>query len=54
LRTGTPRKFVTVPLDVTNEVQAKAAFEAAIASFGDLDVLVNNTGDDVLHHRLGR
>src|SRR5260370_25946879 len=29
----------TVPLDVTNEVQAKGAFEAAIASFGDHDVL---------------
>src|SRR6266403_270824 len=37
-------KVCTVPLDVTNEVQAKAAFEAAIASFGDLDVLVNNAG----------
>jgi NAD(P)-dependent dehydrogenase (short-subunit alcohol dehydrogenase family) len=32
----------TVALDVTNETQAKAAFEAAIASFGGLDVLVNN------------
>jgi NAD(P)-dependent dehydrogenase (short-subunit alcohol dehydrogenase family) len=37
-------KVCTVPLDVTNEVQAKAAFEAAIASFGGLDVLVNNAG----------
>jgi len=34
----------TVALDVTNEEQAKAAFEAAIASFGGLDVLVNNAG----------
>lgn len=34
----------TVPLDVTNEAQAKAAVESAIASFGDLDVLVNNAG----------
>jgi NAD(P)-dependent dehydrogenase (short-subunit alcohol dehydrogenase family) len=34
----------TVRLDVTNEAQAKAAFEAAIASFGGLDVLVNNAG----------
>jgi len=33
-----------VALDVTNEVQAKAAFEPAIASFGSLDVLVNNAG----------
>src|SRR6266446_7024988 len=37
-------KVCTVPLDVTNEAQAKAAFEAAIASFGGLDVLVNNAG----------
>jgi len=29
---------------VTNEAQAKAVFEAAIASFGGLDVLVNNAG----------
>src|SRR5260370_18875873 len=34
----------SVALDVTNEAQAKAAFEAAIASFGGLDVLVNNAG----------
>jgi NAD(P)-dependent dehydrogenase (short-subunit alcohol dehydrogenase family) len=33
-----------VPLDVTNEAQAKAAFETAIARFGGLDVLVNNAG----------
>jgi NAD(P)-dependent dehydrogenase (short-subunit alcohol dehydrogenase family) len=33
-----------VMLDVTNEGQAKVAFEAAIASFGGLDVLVNNAG----------
>jgi NAD(P)-dependent dehydrogenase (short-subunit alcohol dehydrogenase family) len=33
-----------VMLDVTNEGQARAAFEAAIASFGGLDVLVNNAG----------
>jgi NAD(P)-dependent dehydrogenase (short-subunit alcohol dehydrogenase family) len=37
-------KVRTVALDVTNEAHAKAAFEAAIASFGGLDVLVNNAG----------
>ena len=37
-------KVCIVPLDVTNEAQGKAAFEAAIASFGSLDVLVNNAG----------
>jgi NAD(P)-dependent dehydrogenase (short-subunit alcohol dehydrogenase family) len=37
-------KIRTVALDVTDEAQAKAAFEAAIASFGVLDVLVNNAG----------
>jgi len=34
----------TVALDVTNEAQAKAAIEAALVSFGGLDVLVNNAG----------
>src|SRR5690242_4419063 len=34
----------TVALDVTNEAQARAAVEAAIVSFGGLDVLVNNAG----------
>ena len=37
-------KVCTVALDVTNEAQANAAVEAAIASFGGLDVLVNNAG----------
>jgi NAD(P)-dependent dehydrogenase (short-subunit alcohol dehydrogenase family) len=37
-------RVYTVALDVTNEAQAKAAFETAIASFGGLDVLVNNAG----------
>ena len=35
---------VLFTLDVTNETQAKKAFEAAISSFGSLDVLVNNAG----------
>ena len=43
LRRDTLRRFV-LWLDVTNETQAKAAFESAIASFGVLDVLVNNAG----------
>jgi NAD(P)-dependent dehydrogenase (short-subunit alcohol dehydrogenase family) len=34
----------TVPLDVTNEAQAKYAVDAAIQTFGSLDVLVNNAG----------
>src|ERR1700680_2658299 len=34
----------TVALDVTNEAQAKDAVDAAIESFGGLDVLVNNAG----------
>ena len=34
-----PGKIRTAVLDVTNEAQAKAAFEAAITSFGALDVL---------------
>src|SRR5260370_10121657 len=35
-------RVCTVALDVTNEAQAKAAVEAAIVSFGSLDVLLNN------------
>jgi NAD(P)-dependent dehydrogenase (short-subunit alcohol dehydrogenase family) len=38
------KRVRTVALDVTNEVQAKGAVEAAIVSFGGLDVLVNNAG----------
>jgi NAD(P)-dependent dehydrogenase (short-subunit alcohol dehydrogenase family) len=34
----------TVSLDVTNEAQAKDAVDAAIETFGGLDVLVNNAG----------
>ena len=34
----------TVSLDVTNETQAKYAVDAAIETFGGLDVLVNNAG----------
>jgi NAD(P)-dependent dehydrogenase (short-subunit alcohol dehydrogenase family) len=34
----------TISLDVTDEAQAKRAFETAIETFGALDVLVNNAG----------
>jgi len=34
----------TVPLDVTNEAQAKYAVDTAIQTFGGLDILVNNAG----------
>jgi NAD(P)-dependent dehydrogenase (short-subunit alcohol dehydrogenase family) len=34
----------TVSLDVTNEAQAKYAVDAAIETFGGLDVLINNAG----------
>jgi NAD(P)-dependent dehydrogenase (short-subunit alcohol dehydrogenase family) len=34
----------TVSLDVTNEAQAKYAVDAAIQTFGALDVLINNAG----------
>ena len=34
----------TISLDVTNEAQAKYAVDAAIETFGGLDVLVNNAG----------
>jgi NAD(P)-dependent dehydrogenase (short-subunit alcohol dehydrogenase family) len=33
-----------VPLEVTNEAQAKYAVDAAIETFGGLDVLINNAG----------
>ena len=44
LRSKFGEKIQTVSLDVTNEAQAKNAVDSAIASFGGLDVLVNNAG----------
>ncbi len=37
-------RVLTLALDVTNQVQAQDAVEAAIGIFGKLDVLVNNAG----------
>jgi NAD(P)-dependent dehydrogenase (short-subunit alcohol dehydrogenase family) len=37
-------KIRAVSLDVTSEAQAKSAVDAAVESFGGLDVLVNNAG----------
>lgn len=44
LRTRFGEKIHPVTLDVTNEAEAKAAVDGAIARFGGLDVLVNNAG----------
>jgi len=41
---GKSGRLVTAPLDVTDETQAAAAVNAAIAAFGSLDILVNNAG----------
>jgi len=35
---------LALPLDVTDEAQAKAAFDRTVAAFGGVDVLVNNAG----------
>ena len=37
-------RVLAVELDVTDETQAKAGVDAAIAKFGRIDVLVNNAG----------
>jgi NAD(P)-dependent dehydrogenase (short-subunit alcohol dehydrogenase family) len=39
-----PQRAVAAPLDVTDAAQARDAVEAAIATFGRLDVVVNNAG----------
>jgi NAD(P)-dependent dehydrogenase (short-subunit alcohol dehydrogenase family) len=44
---GAPNLFA-VALDVTDEAQARAAAEAAIARFGRIDILLNNAGFGLL------
>jgi NAD(P)-dependent dehydrogenase (short-subunit alcohol dehydrogenase family) len=41
---GTTDNLLCVPLDVTQEADAAAATEAALARFGRIDILVNNAG----------
>ncbi|MFG2925652.1 oxidoreductase [Streptomyces sp. NPDC048305] len=41
-------RLLVVPLDVTDETQAKAAVQAATDTFGKIDILVNNAGRGVL------
>lgn len=45
---GSVERVLPVALDVTDETQATAAVEAAIARFGRIDFLVNNAGRGLL------
>lgn len=47
-RFGDHPKLLAVALDVTDEAQAVAAAEAAIARFGKIDILLNNAGFGLL------
>ncbi|NGO54293.1 oxidoreductase [Allomesorhizobium camelthorni] len=45
---GANANLLALPLDVTDETQARAAAAAAIARFGQIDVLLNNAGFGLL------
>ena len=45
---GQRDKLLSVELDVTDERQAQASVRAALARFGQIDVLVNNAGRGLL------
>jgi len=45
---GDRERLLALPLDVTDETQAKAAAAAAVEAFGSIDVLLNNAGFGLL------
>jgi NAD(P)-dependent dehydrogenase (short-subunit alcohol dehydrogenase family) len=45
---GTHARLLALPLDVTDQKQAHAAADAAVARFGRIDVLLNNAGFGLL------
>jgi NAD(P)-dependent dehydrogenase (short-subunit alcohol dehydrogenase family) len=47
-RLGQPANLLALPLDVTNEAQAREAAASAIARFERIDVLLNNAGFGLL------